>query len=382
MGFLITDNSVRIMNSDTINIVKDIPVGIYKVAFDRMSGTYLEKTEVKLSHGKIYGSSEKIAQHILDAYKKNVADKNLGVLFSGDKGLGKTLTCRLIIEKIYQEKPVILISDYTPDLADFLANIKNCVILMDEFEKFMSGNANGSDNEDDQTKQETILSILDGNTGCAGNLFLLTVNNLYKVDDNFKSRPGRVRYHYKFKSEKADVVREYCNDNLNNKAITEEVVKVLGSAGFVSMDIISAFVEELNNFPDEKPEEALRIFNVERSEEYRLSAYIRILWDDKHEITYKRVDPLNELFDKGWYGCRIRNKKLNDIINEKDIPREIYCSLDESIEVNPYSPTEIDPFEIQIDDDDLDMTRAKILGGVIKDENNEAFMKSYNAQLI
>ena len=34
--------------------------------------------------------------------------------------------------------------------------------------------------------------------GSKGNLFLLTANEINRLDDNFLSRPGRIRYHYKF----------------------------------------------------------------------------------------------------------------------------------------------------------------------------------------
>lgn len=381
MGFLITDNSVRIMNSDTINIVKDIPIGIYKTVFDRMSGTYLERTEVKLAHGKIYGNSEKIAQHIVDAFGMNSSEKNLGVLLSGDKGLGKTLTCRLIIEKIFKERPIIMVSNYSPDLSDFLSNIKGCVILMDEFEKFMSGNANGSDNENDQSKQEAILSILDGNTGCYGNLFLFTVNNLYRVDDNLKARPGRIKYHYRFKSEKADVVREYCKDNLNKKENIENVVKALGSVGFVSMDIISAFVEELNNFPDETPEEALEIFNLDKCSEQEFTSFIKILWDNKIELVYRQTCPVDSIFEGQWYFLDVKNLSKKRKLLGEGIPEHILISIDESIEINPYHQTEIDACDIVIDEDQNEedyYDKIKVLGGILKDESTEKFMRKYN----
>lgn len=379
MGFLITDNSVRIMNSDTINIVKDIPIGIYKTVFDRMSGTYLERTEVKLAHGKIYGNSEKIAQHIIDAFGMNSSEKNLGVLLSGDKGLGKTLTCRLIIEKVFKERPIIMVSNYSPDLSDFLSNIKGCVILMDEFEKFMSGNANGSDNEDDQSKQEAILSILDGNTGCSGNLFLFTVNNLYRVDDNLKARPGRIKYHYRFKSETADVVREYCKDNLNNKENIENVVKALGSAGFVSMDIISAFVEELNNFPDETPEEALEIFNLDKCSDPDFISFVKILWDNKIELVYRQTGSIDDFFEGQWYFLDVKNYAKKRKLEEEGVPDTILISIDESIEINPYRQTEIDACDIKVDEDQNEnYDKIKVLGGVLKDESTEKFMKKYN----
>jgi predicted AAA+ superfamily ATPase len=166
------DDELMFMNGDSVSSLDIMPNKVYKTVFSKMRGTFLKETEIKLEHGVIYGNSQKIADHIVQAYNLSDKTKNLGVLLSGGRGLGKTLTTRLVMEQFKDKYPIVIVSEFTPDLPDFLSNLKNCIILMDEFEKFMSGNANGSDNEDDQTKQETILSVLDGNTGCAGNLFL------------------------------------------------------------------------------------------------------------------------------------------------------------------------------------------------------------------
>lgn len=265
MGFLIFEEEVRIANTKDISLSDKVPLGFWKLDFDKHSGAFLRKTEVKLSHGKIYGNSQAIADHVIAAFEKSQNNKNLGVLLSGGKGLGKTLTTRLVIEELSKKYPVIVISSYFNGMVEFLEKIKGCVILMDEFEKFMSGNICGNDAENEQTKQETMLSLLDGNTGSEGNLFLLTVNDPYSVDTNLKSRPGRVRYHFRFSSESADVVREYCKDNLKNKDNIEETVNALGMISFVSMDIIAAFVQELNDFPELKPMEVIGYFNVDNN---------------------------------------------------------------------------------------------------------------------
>lgn len=263
MNFLITEDEVAIINSDDIKLGQQVPLGFWKLDAAQFKGIFLRKTDFKLSHGKIYGKSQNIADHIVRAYECTPEDKNMGVLLSGGRGLGKTLTTRLVIEQLAKTHPIIVVSDYFNGMVDFLENLKGCVILMDEFEKVMGGNIHGNDAENEQTKQETLLSLLDGNTGSCGNLFLLTVNNTYKLDENLKSRPGRIRYHYRYVSETAEVVREYCKDNLDNKDRIEEVVKALSGAEYVSMDIITAFVEELNNFPEMKPSEVIDYFNIE-----------------------------------------------------------------------------------------------------------------------
>lgn len=401
MSFLVSDDSVRFINSEQYKIQDGIPVGIYKLSFSKFTGSFLEKTSLKLTHGKIYGNSEDIAKHIVESYKLNTADKNLGVLLSGDRGLGKTLTTRLVIEKLVNEKPVIVVSEYTPDLPDFFTNVKNCVILMDEFEKFMGGNANGGDNDNDQTKQETLLSILDGNTGCSGNLFLLTVNNTYKLDENLLSRPGRIRYHYKYTSETANVVRGYCEDNLLRKEITEEVVKTLGGSKYVSMDIISSFVDELNKFPQSKPEDVIKYFNIESQNGINYTITITASFRGKNYTYNGRIDEEYEISDGFWINLKNPTEIMNIVrkpssdrseteektltefqqvppslrvlINEDDIPSYIYGTAEV-----PVDSVEVLSAESRTDTPGEDLISEVSVGKVvIKDNEWKSFSKKY-----
>lgn len=265
MAFLNIDGEYCWMDGDGISVDKVIKKNIWKMVPTKVGPKLTPLDDFKLSHGKIYGNSQNRANHIVEAFRKNDAEHNLGVLLSGGRGLGKTLTTRLVIEQLKDDYPIIVISEYMPGMAEFLSHLKNAVILMDEFEKFMSGNINNDDNKNEQTKQESILSVLDGNTGSAGNLYLLTVNNTHKLDENLISRPGRIRYHYVYESEDASVVRAYCKDNLNDKSKIEEVVNILGSTKYVSMDIISSFVDELNKFPELSPTDVREYFNLDVS---------------------------------------------------------------------------------------------------------------------
>lgn len=263
MAFLNIDGDYYWMDGDGISVDEFIKKNIWKMVPTKMGPKLTPLDDFKLSHGKIYGNSQFRANHIVEAFRKNDAEHNLGVLLSGGRGLGKTLTTRLVIEQLKDDYPIIVISEYMNGMADFLSHLKNTVILMDEFEKFMVGNINGDDNEKEQTKQETLLSVLDGNTGSSGNLYLLTVNNTHRLDENLISRPGRIRYHYVYNSEDAAVVKAYCLDNLNDKSKIDDVVNVLGSTKYVSMDIISSFVDELNKFPELSPSDVREYFNLD-----------------------------------------------------------------------------------------------------------------------
>lgn len=346
MNFLITEDEVAIINSDDITLDQKIPLGFWKLDAAQFKGIFLRKTDFKLSHSKIYGKSQAIADHIVKAYECTPSSRNMGVLLSGGRGLGKTLTTRLVIEQLSKKYPVIIISEYFNGMVDFLENVRGCVILMDEFEKFMSGNIRGNDAESEQTKQETLLSLLDGNTGSCGNLFLLTVNNTYKLDENLKSRPGRIRYHYRYLSETVDVVREYCKDNLKNQDRIEEVVKALGGAEYVSMDIITSFVEELNNFPEMRPSEVIEYFNIESGDrKYTFNIVMRDT-EDGNVYTFQRTcrSADYDTFMLTPSDDRKYRELQNAEGNENDYYRYIIASVDDAaIPAYIWGKEQIDP---------------------------------------
>lgn len=385
--FLKLENTVKYVDADSVDdlkLSKEVPVGVWKLSCAQYVGFYLEETEIKLSHGKIYGDAQDIADHVAEAFEKNDPNKNLGVLFSGEKGLGKTLTTRLILEKFYGKKPIIIISEYINGMTDFISNFKGCVVLMDEFEKFTGGNTDSED-ENSLTKQESLLSIFDGNTGCSGNLFLLTVNNTYKLNENLKSRPGRMRYHYKFISENATVVRNYCNDNLNNKEIIEDVVETLGSAGFVSMDILSSFVDELNKFPDKKPSEVLKYFNIENenaNENFR--ATFKVLWKNT-EATYADRAPLRCFHNSRWLSLKVSSDKEREKFTKLDIPDNICVTIDEDADISSYFENVLSEDDYNIENETFDQTNSfteddlKVIKAVVKSAEMDKKVRRYNA---
>lgn len=261
MSYLVHSSSVDIIDSEDIKIYKHLPIDVYTIAFSKFKGIFFQKYDYNTNHEKIYGDSTKIANHIVKSY--GITDKNLGVLLSGGKGLGKSLTARLVIEQLINKYPIIVVNEYIPGIFDFLKSVSNSVFLFDEFEKTMAGNNDNSDNNTQATtKQDEMLSLLDGTNIGNHNLFLFTCNSLEKVNDNLKSRPGRIKYHYKFKSCSEETIRDYCKDNLLKKELENDIVTELLATRYVSLDIITALVNEVNNF-DVSVSDALDYLNIE-----------------------------------------------------------------------------------------------------------------------
>ena len=273
MAYLVGKTSVDIISDDAVDIRDNLPAGFYKLEAAPMRGFYLDKADYNTAHGKIYGKSDVIASHVADAYEKS--DRSLGVLFSGGKGLGKSLTTRLIIEKLMSRHPVIIINKYIDGMFDFLEPIKNVVYLFDEFEKTMRGNVNEqSNNNNATTKQDQILTFLDGTASGTHNLFLFTVNEKRELNDNLLSRPGRIRYHYQFESCDADTIRNYCKDNLKKPELESEIVDTLTATRYVSLDIVRALVDEVNTY-DVTVSEAMNYLNIDFK---RISLQARVTW--------------------------------------------------------------------------------------------------------
>lgn len=321
MSWLITDTDVRYIDADRVSLEGKIPNGYYKLSAAQFIGIFLENFKPEYKEKKIYGKSEQIADHILKAWKNLPVKNNLGVLFSGGKGLGKSLTTTLLARKAVKDHPVIYINTFYNGMNDFLSHIKNSVIIIDEFEKVMRGNAN-SDEDKGITKQETLLSVLDGTVGQNNNLFILTCNEARQIDDNLLSRPGRIRYHYKFKSLGYDEISAYCEDKLKDKSKIDEIAASLMSTRYVSHDILISLVDELNTF-DCSVEEALERLNIESSS---AELEYEICIEYKGELLTSRGGPntyhLNSK-DDSWYGFSTKNKETqlgayNEVEDEED----------------------------------------------------------------
>jgi hypothetical protein len=217
--------------------------GVYKTHFnERTSEIYLEKISEGFNFGfKLYGVDETLVSHVINTYNHQTNKKNIGVLLNGAKGTGKTVTAKIIANKI--GLPIIICDNPYPGLSHFLASINHdCVFFFDEFEKNFRAKC---DNED--CAGEDLLSIMDGvynNDSC--HIFLLTTNEL-RVNNNLISRPSRIRYLKCFGSViSKDILNEYIDDNLKYPERKEEIISFINTLEIATIDIVKTIVEEVN----------------------------------------------------------------------------------------------------------------------------------------
>ena len=244
-------------------IVKDsLPAQFYNVCFSERAGFFLEKTADITVTEKMYGVHEAKVQKILGAF--GVAERNLGVILSGEKGIGKSMSAKLLAERGVQAGyPVLLVTSFVPGISDFLAEIgQEAIIVFDEFDKTFCGKKEHEGTALDP--QTETLTLFDGMTQ-GKKLFVITCNEIRKLNDYLVNRPGRFHYHLRFEFPVDDEVREYMTDKLDAK-YHGEIEKVVAFSHKVNLnyDCLRAIVFELSTgLPFEEAIKDLNILKVE-----------------------------------------------------------------------------------------------------------------------
>ena len=217
----------------SVELIKDLPSKVYTIQ-SSMAGLYLEEYADSFHFDfKVYGMETQLTNHIMKTFENTTG--NLGILFNGVKGTGKTITAKILANKM--NLPVILVTNAYDGLADFISKICcPCILFFDEYEKTFKKDYNDAG----------ILSIMDGVFNSPyRRIFLLTTNNLY-VNENLIGRPSRIRYKKTFGNLQPEVVQEYLDDNLKNKEHTQEIIEFVDSLAISTIDILKSIVDELN----------------------------------------------------------------------------------------------------------------------------------------
>jgi broad-specificity NMP kinase len=243
-----------------------VPPGIYEVELT-MAGWFLHRTGDKFEFSyKLYDLQNNFLEHLKRTYEATTG--NLGILFNGTRGTGKTVTAKVFANSL--NLPIIVVKsmgDNNSALISFLSSLNfDCIFFFDEFEKQF--------NSDDCS----ILQFMDGvYTSTNRRVFLLTTNEL-SVNENLLSRPSRIRYVREFGNLEEHVVREYLADNLKEQSATEELVGYIDTLTISTIDILKTIVEEVNIHGIDKFLEIKKFFNVRTATfNYRMtSAYISI----------------------------------------------------------------------------------------------------------
>lgn len=249
--FMKSGSTWRVATKESMDLHEKLPPGNYVVKQDPFENLYLEHTEDFEIPAKLYGDTTRNADRIINSFWQR--GKSTGVMLVGEKGSGKTLLSKHIcVELAKQDVPTIVInSPWHGDKFNTLIQTieQPAIIMFDEFEKVY-----------DSEEQESLLTLLDG-VYASKKLFMLTSNDKWKVDSHMRNRPGRIFYMIDFKGLDAEFIREYCNDNLNDKKHLETIVNISTIFAEFNFDMLKALVEDMNRY-NESPQDALRILNI------------------------------------------------------------------------------------------------------------------------
>lgn len=246
-----TENGDVYRLRDLTTQVPKLENAIYTLEVD-LFGYYLQRIETKFEFDhKIYGLETSFVERVCKTY--HATKSNLGVLLNGVKGTGKTVTAKIICNKL--NLPVILVTKPIAECHFFLNGIpQDITIFIDEFEKVF---AKDKDNSAD------MLTIMDGALNSEHRrMFVLTTNNLH-VNENLIQRPGRIRYLVTFSDLSHSVIEEIIDDRLKHKHLKDETIKFISNLEIITVDIVNSIIDEVN-IHEESPDKFKAVFNVKK----------------------------------------------------------------------------------------------------------------------
>lgn len=231
-----------VYNPPRAAIREKMEAGIYRLNVNPMTGTIsFARQDMFELPSRIYGNAVERAGRVLQTFHSRPLS-NTGVLLIGDAGSGKSLLAKLLCNTFVKEVPdgVVIIPD-APYTGSLLENILNdikqpCTFFVDEFEKLY-----------DQDKQNKLLTTMDGGA-VTGKLFIKTANDIRRVNSHMLDRPSRFFYRYDFAGLDSEFIREYAEENLNDKGEVTSLLTLASQVPNFSMDILKSLIEESNRY--------------------------------------------------------------------------------------------------------------------------------------
>ena len=297
-------NSYEIFD-DSLKTYEKLPVQNYIVRFSQTKGFYLEKySDIEIKESKIYGVHLEKIDKVLRSF--DTFQRNLGVILSGDKGIGKSLFAKLLCIKARAKGyPVVVVDRFIPGIASYLESIEQeVVVLFDEFDKTF-GEVRSQDGE--ASPQTGLLSLFDGISG-GKKLYVITCNELYKLNEYLVNRPGRFHYHFRFDYPSALEIREYMMDKIPEDRYGE-IDEIISFSTKVNLnyDCLRAIAFEI--CAGETFKSAIRDLNIINLYEERYE--VILLFKNGYKVTKGHASL--DLFSGDEYDINFHDARYNDI---------------------------------------------------------------------
>lgn len=298
---VVSTGSVYRLYDDTLQTYEELPPQSYVVRFSQLQGFYLEKyVEIEVKESKIYGVHLSKVQKVLSSFE--AFNRNLGVILSGDKGIGKSLFARLLsIEAIKKGLPLIVVDTFVPGIASYIESIdQEVMVLFDEFDKTF-GEVKAEDGK--ASPQANLLSLFDGVSG-GKKLFVITCNNMWKLNEYLINRPGRFHYHFRFDYPSPTEIREYLEDKLPEDRRCEiDAVIMFSQKVNLNYDCLRAIAFEISRGENFKT--AIADLNILNTEAQRYNIIVRL--NNGRRLVRKNYDL--DLFSSGFMLISMYNER-------------------------------------------------------------------------
>ena len=270
--------------------MKRLENAVYGVSFNDRFGFYLERVFAGFEFDyKVYGIESDVINRIIKTYTA-LRCGNLGVLFNGIKGTGKTVSAKLLCNRL--EQPVIIVDKHYPGVESFINSIpQDVTVFVDEYEKVFE-------------KSNDMLTIMDGVMNAEyRRMFILTTNKLY-VEDNMIQRPSRIRYLKEFTHLAPKLVEEIVDDVLAYPQHRQACIEFISSLQIITVDIVKSVLQEVN-IHDEPPSKFESVFNVQKNTG-KYDVFVKRAEDAEYVKVVSRVSIYpRPRYDADCIGCRV-----------------------------------------------------------------------------
>lgn len=231
--------------------VEQCPPGVYNINYADMRGWWLTRYADNFTFDyKVYGLQSDFIDYAIKTYENTKG--NLGILFNGTKGAGKTVSAKILCNRL--NLPVVIVKNMgqlNASMIEYIASFNfDCILFFDEFEKNF--------NDEDPVPLTLMDSVYNSKWR---KVFLLTTNNL-RVNENLIDRPSRIKYIKEFNNLDYQIVKEYLADNLKDKSKESDVLDFIDTLTISTVDILKFVISEINIHGYEEFRKAKEFLNV------------------------------------------------------------------------------------------------------------------------
>ena len=353
----IVQSGTRFTLEDVTNTFTKLPTGNYILKHDPRIGYYLNKKEDFELPKKVYGDHS-IVNRWLKSWEVN-SSKNLGIVLSGVKGSGKTITAQKFC--VDSTLPVIIINEpfQGSDFIDFVTSPKlgKCIIFIDEFEKIYS-------NTD---KQYDMLSLMDGNYATSL-IFLLTVNE-ERLNDYLINRLNRIKYRKNYGDLEYDVMNEVIDDMLINKDHKQSIYDFFDKVNMRTFDLLTNLIKEMNLFNEDAIQCGMHLNLKPSSKTYQV---FEIFNGKEYEMYSTNWNPSNSVLE-------FHRRNLDYLPQKPKEEVKTEASLEEQYEDTPVPTNTNDIYyrwynwEVELEIEECEITRAGKMINVFHTETGLRF---------